>query len=312
MPLDPALKPLLDALAENPMHFEKMTPEQARAAFEQSSALFPAPPPVDLASTEDRTIPGPGGEIPLRIYRARAEGALPTLVYFHGGGWVVGGLDSHDASCRGLAAGADCMVVSVDYRLAPEHPYPAPFDDCYQALCWVFAHADEIGADPARIAVGGDSAGGNLAAATALKARAENTPPLVFQLLIYPVTEADFTRASYRENGEGYFLTRAAMQWFWGHYAPEDARRREPYCAPLAARELGGLPPALVQTAEFDPLRDEGEAYARRMKEDGTQVTLTRYDGMIHGYFMLTEIVPAAAAAQQEAVQALRKAFEVK
>lgn len=309
MPVDPGLRPLLSALAKNPMSFEKMTPEQAREAFEQTSTLLPAPAPVELPSVKDRSIPGPGGEIPLRIYRAHAEGALPTLVYFHGGGWVLGGLDSHDAICRAFAAGADCMVVSVDYRLAPEHPYPAAFDDCYQALCWTAQHADEIGADPARIAVGGDSAGGNLAAATALKARDEKGPALVLQLLIYPVLDDCSIRSSYWRNGDGYFLTRDAMQWFWNHYAPEDAQRLEPYCRPFAARDLGGLPPALVQTAEFDPLMDEGEDYAWRLDKDGTFVSMKRYDGMIHGYLMMTELAPAAAEAQQEAAQALRKAF---
>ena len=246
----------------------------------------------------------------MRVYRPAADGTFPVLVYFHGGGWVIGGLDTHDGTCRLLCRDAGCVVVSVDYRLAPEHRYPAAAEDCYAATQWLADHASEIGIDPARIAVGGDSAGGNLAAAVALMARDRGTPTLAFQLLIYPVTDADFTRGSYIDNAEGYFLTTASMEWFWGHYVPDEATRSEAYCAPQQAKDLAGLPPALVLTAEFDPLRDEGEAFAARLKEAGVATTVTRYDGMIHGFFSMTGLAKAALDAVAESVAALRGAFD--
>jgi acetyl esterase len=307
MPLDPALKLVLDQLAATPgPQLHELEPAQARTFFD--AMQFPAPE-ITLASIENRTIPGPAGEIPVRIYRPTAGGTLPALVYFHGGGWVIGSLDTHDASCRGLAKDVGCTVVSIDYRLAPEARYPAAAEDCYAATRWVAENAAALGVDPRRIAIGGDSAGGNLGAVVALMARDRGAPALRFQLLIYPVTDSDFTRPSYRENAEGYLLTAKAMEWFWGHYVPEASRRREAYCAPIHAAELAGLPPALVQTAELDPLRDEGEAYARRLQEAGVATTLTRYDGLIHGYFAMGALSPAAAGAVREAVEALRKAL---
>ncbi len=310
MPVDPAIKPLLDAMAANPgPALEEMDPVAARGFFEQTSSAIPAAEEVELPFVEDRAIPGPGGEIPVRVYRPEVEGTLPALVYFHGGGWVIGGLDTHDGTCRLLSRDAGCVVVSVDYRLAPEHRYPAAADDCYAATRWVSEHAAEIGANPDRIAVGGDSAGGNLAAAVSLMSRDRGAPALAFQLLIYPVTDADFTRGSYVDNAEGYFLTTASMKWFWGHYVPDQAARAEPYCAPIHAKDLAGLPPALVLTAEFDPLRDEGEAFAARLQQADVATTLTRYDGMIHGFFSMTGLAPAALEAVSESVAALRAAF---
>jgi acetyl esterase len=250
---------------------------------------------------ENRTIPGRGGPIRVRVYRPR--GARGTIAYFHGGGWVIGDLDSHDETCRRLAVGANAVVVSVDYRRAPETPYPGAVHDCYDATEWVAANPEF----PEPLAVAGDSAGGNLAAATALMARDEGGPDLAFQLLIYPVTDTNFDTASYAENAEGYLLTRRAMQWFWDHYAPEIASREEPYCAPLRSSDLSGLPPAFVMTAEFDPLRDEGEAYARALEEAGNIVTLRRYNGLIHGFFGMQDAIPAARPAFDQALAALRR-----
>jgi acetyl esterase len=233
-----------------------------------------------------------------------------VLVYFHGGGWVLGGLETHDGVCRGLANGAACVVVSVDYRLAPENKFPAAAEDCYAAAAWVAKHAPVIGGDPRRIAVGGDSAGGNLSAVVALMAGDRQGPELSLQLLVYPVTDSACDTPSYRENAEGYLLTRDAMAWFWNHYVRDDRDRINPHAAPLRAGNVAGTPPALVITAEFDPLRDEGEAYARRLEAAGVPVTLTRYDGMIHGFFGMTMVMDKARAAMHEATMALRRRFE--
>jgi acetyl esterase len=231
----------------------------------------------------------------------------PVLVYLHGGGWVIGTLDSYDATCRELAQGAGCVVVSVDYRLAPEHRYPAAPEDCYAAVQWVAANAASLGADAKRLAVGGDSAGGNLSAVVSQMARDRGGPAIRFQLLIYPVTDADFTRRSYVDNAEGYLLTTASMRWFWDHYVPEQAKRAEPYASPLRAADLSGLPPAWVCTAEFDPLRDEGEAYAKRLQQAGVSTTLTRFDGLIHGFVSMGLVAPKAQAGVDEAIAALAK-----
>jgi acetyl esterase len=301
---------MLDAMAANPgPALEEMDLVTARGFFEQSSSAIGAAEEVALPFVEDRMITGPESEIPIRVYRPRTDGTLPVLVYFHGGGWVIGGLDTHDGTCRLLCRETDCVVVSVDYRLAPEHPYPAAAEDSYAATCWVVEHAAEIGVDATRVAVGGDSAGGNLAAVVALMARDRGAPDLAFQLLIYPVTDADFSRASYVDNAEGYFLTTASMRWFWGHYVPDEVIRREAYCSPHQAKDLAGLPPALVLTAEFDPLRDEGEVFAARLKEAGVATTVTRYDGMIHGFYSMTGLTETAFEAITESAGALRGAF---
>jgi acetyl esterase len=230
-------------------------------------------------------------------------------VFYHGGGWVIGDLEVADRPCRSLCAGAGCVVVSVDYRLAPEHRFPAAADDAYAAAQWVSAHAADLGADPARLAVGGDSAGGNLTAVVALMARDQGGPPIAFQLLIYPVAGCDLDTVSYRDNAEGYLLTRAAMEWFWGHYIPDEAARRHPYASPLSAENLAGLPPAFVVTAEYDPLRDEGEAYAERLRRAGVPVTLKRYAGMIHGFFQLAGVLDQGRQVLTDASSALREAL---
>ncbi len=283
----------------------EMTVEQARA-----TSLTPPPAePTAVADVVDRTITGSETDVPLRIYTPQGTGPFGALVYFHGGGWVIGSLDSHDETCRKLCAGAGVAVISVDYRLAPETRFPGPLHDCFDATVWVHDHAAELNVDASRIAVGGDSAGGNLAAACALLARDRNGPALAFQLLIYPVTDASFATPSYHDNAEGYLLSRNAMMWFWDHYVPQASDRSNAYAAPLAAEDLTGLPPALVQTAEYDPLRDEGEAYATALQQAGCSVAQTRYAGLIHGYFGMQEAVAAARPAMAEATAALRQAI---
>jgi acetyl esterase len=304
MPLDPGLKLVLDQLAATPgPQLHELPVAQARAFFDQMQLPRPE---VKIAQVEDRKIPGPEGSIPLRIYRPEGKAPLPALVFFHGGGWVIGSIETHDGTCRDLADRVGCVVVSVDYRLAPEHRYPAAAEDCWAATKWVAENAAALDVDPKRIAIGGDSAGGNLTAVVALLARDRRGPPLRFQLLIYPVTDADFTRASYRENAEGYLLTTPAMQWFWGHYVPDPAQRQEAYASPLRAKDLAGLPPAFVITAEYDPLRDEGEAYAKRLQAAGVPTRLQRYDGAIHGFFAMGVLAAVARAAIDDAAAAVK------
>jgi acetyl esterase len=309
MALDPQARTLLDERASwglAPVH--QVTPEVARENTLARLRLSPVPiEPVDRV--ENRTIPGPGGEIPIRIYAPRAAGPLAVLVYFHGGGWVVGNLDSHDVICRSLANQAECMVISVEYRLAPEHKFPAPLDDCFAATVWAAANVDRIGGDPMCLAVGGDSAGGNLAAAVALMARDKGGPELCYQLLIYPVTNRDFETVSYRDNATGYGLMREDMIWFWQHYLRTDEDARNPYAAPLLATDVRDLPPALIITAGYDVLRDEAELYARHLREAGVEVELAQYPTMIHGFFGMAPWIDEAKRAVEHAAQALKKAF---
>ena len=306
MPLDPALNVVLEQISQSGVSLHDLTPEVARTYYDQ---LALPTVEVPLAKVEERVAPGPEEPIRVRIYRPEDRPGLPVLVYFHGGGWVIGSLDSHDPTCRELAAAAGCAVASVDYRLAPEHRYPAAAEDGYAAVRWIAESADELRLDPQRIAVGGDSAGGNLAAAAALMARDRGGPRLCFQLLVYPVLDADFDTPSYRENERGYLLEKATMEWFWDHYVPDRARRREAYCAPLRAESLSDLPPALVISAEYDPLRDEGEAYARRLADAGVAATCTRYDGMIHGFFSMGAVTAVAGESVRQAAAALRRAL---
>ncbi|HVO27892.1 MAG TPA: alpha/beta hydrolase [Candidatus Margulisiibacteriota bacterium] len=308
MPLDPQVQGLLDvfkSLGRLPLN--ELSPPDARVAAQALGSLFG--PPAAVATVENRTIPGPAGTLPVRIYTPAGSGPFPALVFFHGGGWVIGDLETVDGTCRALANGAGCVVVSVDYRLAPEHKFPAAPEDTYAATKWVAANAASINADPARIAVGGDSAGGNLTAVTAQMARDRGGPRLVFQLLVYPVIDGACDTISYRDNGDGYLLTKDMMQWFWNHYVGEAGDRFNPMASPLRAHSLKGLPPALVQTAEFDPLRDEGEVYAARLSEAGVAVQLTRYNGMIHGFFGMASVIDRAKTAIDEAAAALRAAF---
>lgn len=309
MPLEPATAALLDQLAEaGGPTLDQLSPAEGRAVYRMMQ------PPADdilVGAIEDRRIPGPEGEIPVRIYRPEGAGPFPVHVHFHGGGWVIGDLETHDADCRQLCRLAGVIVIAVDYRLAPEHRYPAAVDDCYAATVWAAANAEGFGGIPGAVTVGGDSAGGNLAAVVSRLARDRKGPDIRLQLLIYPVADAAMDTPSYTENGEGYMLTLQGMTWFWQQYCPDAARRLEPDASPLRAENLSGLPPALVMTAEFDPLRDEGEAYARRLEEAGVPVTCKRYDGLIHGFFSQARMIPAAQPALEQAAAALRTAHGV-
>lgn len=273
----------------------------------RAAAQLDAEPPA-VAHVEDRTVPGPGGPIPVRLYTPDVARPCPVLVFFHGGGWVLGDLETHDVPCRELANAAGCMVIAVDYRLAPEHKFPAASEDAFAATKWVAENAESISVDPKRIAVGGDSAGGNLAAAVALMAKDRGGPALAYQLLVYPITNHAFGSDSYVENADGYGLSRDGMKWFWEQFLASAADGAHPYASPLLAPELRGLPPALVITAEYDPLRDEGEAYAERLRQAGVTVKCSRYDGMIHGFFRSPVLDPARTGIR-EAAAALRAAF---
>jgi acetyl esterase len=305
MPLDLENKAFLEQLAaQGGPHPAELPPSEVRQFFRVMTANIPREP---VAKVEDRKIPGPAGEIPVRIYVPEGQGPFGALVYFHGGGWVIGDLETHDPVCRALANAAGCIVVSVDYRLAPEHKFPAAVEDCFAATKWVAENAGSLGGDPDRIAVGGDSAGGNLAAVVSLLARDQGGPRLRHQLLVYPVTEYDASTPSAIEFGEGYFLDRRFMLWFWGHYLRNEADRSDPRAAPLHASDLRGLPSALVITAEYDPLRDEGEAYAARLNEAGVPVTCIRFQGQLHGFF--TFGFRSTRVAVHAAAGALRAAF---
>jgi acetyl esterase len=300
--LDPQVKTLLEQMNESGMPaLSAGSPDDARQVMTAFREM--AGPPEDVASVEDRTVPGPAGDIPVRIYRPAGDGLQPVLVFFHGGGWVIGNIDTHDVVCRMLANRAGATVVSVDYRLAPEAPFPAAVDDCVAATKWVAANGSALKIDPARLAVGGDSAGGNLAAVVALAARDAGGPPIAFQLLIYPATDMRMTTPSIAENGDGYFLTAVDMKWFYGHYAANVTDWR---ASPLLAGDHANLPPAFVLTAEYDPLRDEGEAYAEALRTAGGSVTVKRYDGLIHGFFSMSSLIDAAEAAVDDAGAALR------
>ncbi|HUB44276.1 MAG TPA: alpha/beta hydrolase [Acetobacteraceae bacterium] len=307
MPVDPQIQALLDKGTGVPATHTLPVPE-ARAQYEARIALMA--PAAAIAAATEHVISGPGGPLRLRIYRPLGEGPFPLLVFCHGSGFVLCSLDTHDGICRNLCAGAGCVVVSVDYRLAPEHKFPAGLDDCVLATRWAAQHAADLHADARRIAIAGDSAGGNLAAATALRLRDEGGPALCGQLLIYPVTDYHTPgTASYRENAEGYGLTRDTMMWFWNHYLADSADAANPLASPLRAGSLAGLPQALVVTAEFDPLRDEGEHYAARLRDAGVPAATSRWDGMNHGFFFWVGVVDRAAAAMEESCAWLRDAF---
>jgi acetyl esterase len=299
---------LLATLAAEPTTpLNEMTPDEARQAFQFFATLTGPPEPV--ASFCDFAIPGPAGRIPARLYRASLDPAAPVLVFFHGGGWVLGDLDHYDGLCRSLARAADCAVFSVGYRLAPEYKFPAAVDDCYAASMWLESEASRLGLDARRIAVGGDSAGGNLASVICQLARDRGGPPFVFQLLVYPVTDASLAFPSAKDPANDAILTTDKMRWFWNHYLRDSSDGANPLASPLRAARLDGLPPALVITAEFDPLLDEGEAYAARLREAGVPVTLTRYDGMPHGFLGMAGVLDTARAALEQVGAALRSAF---
>jgi len=287
-----------------------MPPERARADNRRGAATV-AGPPLPMARVERLEIPGPAGPIPGRLYTpiGSAEGPQPLLVYFHGGGWVIGDLDTQDSAVRFLAAHAELPVLSVEYRLAPEHPFPAATEDAFAAFRWAVENADDLGVDAARIAVGGDSAGGNLAAGVSLAARDEDGIAPAMQLLIYPVTDAAGEQESRRLFADRFLLTSADMDWFEEHYLPDAAAGQDPRVSVLRAEDLSGLAPAYVATAGFDPLRDEGEAYAERMRAAGTRVALRRHPGLIHGFANMTAISRSAREAMSEVAGALRMAL---
>ena len=308
MPLDPQMKAILDAMAASGQRaFHTMEPAAARKQMAQFVAKAT---PELVAKVEDRKIPGAGGAIPIRIYTPAGAGPHGALVYFHGGGWVLGDIQMTDQPCRMLANASGCVIASVEYRLAPEHKFPAAPEDCYVATEWVSANAAALGIDSARIAVGGTSAGGTLAVVVAMMARDRGRPALAFQLLIYPATTSELTSKSQQEfANDGYILSRADMEWFWGHYLASAAERTNPYACPAYAKTLRGLPQALVMTAEFDPLRDEGEAFAARLREEGVAATLKRYEGVTHGFFGMPSLLDKSKAAIADAALALRTAL---
>ena len=306
MPLDPQAQAVIDAVnALGLPAVWEVTPEQARA----NAAARPRPAGPEVAAVENRSIPGPDGDVPVRIYTPEGDGPFPILVWYHGGGWVVGDLESADSTSRHLCKGAGCVVVSVDYRLSPETKFPGPAEDCYAATVWAADNAASIGGDASRLAVGGDSAGGNLAAGVSLMAADRNGPAIVHQLLVYPVTDRNYQTASYVNNATGYMLARDAMQFYWDAYLDNEADADNPYAAPMQADSLVGQPSALVITAEYDPLRDEGEAYGRRLQEAGVDTKISRYDGMIHGFFGMVGIMDKSGQVMEEATTALRVAF---
>jgi acetyl esterase len=317
MPVDRHVRKVLDqyaALGAQPR--TALSPEEARRQPTVLDAVNAVRQqrgddltPEAVGDVHDQIIQGADGEIPARIYRPALSGPLPMLVYFHSGGWVTGSLGSCDATCRALANLAQCLVISVAYRLAPEHPFPAAVQDAYAAVQWAIAMASALGGDETHVAVAGESAGGNLATVVALMARDSNSPMPVYQVLIYPIVNYAFDTPSYEEHANAPFLSRDEMRWFWRHYLPDEASGATPYASPLRAEDLSGLPAALIITAEYDPLRDEGEAYARRLQEARVPVVMNRYDGMVHGFLTMAPVVEQARIALLEIAAQLRSAF---
>jgi acetyl esterase len=300
VPVDPhiaALLTMMDQAGMPPMY--EGSPEAGRALYLQLTHGARTPEQlVPVAGTEGRTVPGAQGDLAARVYRPEGEGPFPTVAFLHGGGWVIGDLDTHDNMARNVCRGARAVVIAVDYRLAPEHPFPAAAEDAVAAARWVAQHLDELGGDD-RLAVAGDSAGGNLAAVVAQQLTADGTP-LVGQFLIYPAVDAEGEYPSRVENAKGYFLEKDTMDWFYGHYAGAWEDAKDARLSPLRGADLTALPPAVIVTAEYDPLRDEGEAYGAALQAAGVRADVQRYDGMIHGFFDMGTVSPAAQAAIDE------------
>jgi acetyl esterase len=293
--------------------YETLTPPEARALFLAAREVL-APDPAPVAEVRELALQRPdGGAVPVRFYRAAnaaSERVLPALVYFHGGGWVIGDLDTHDALCRHLANAARCIVVSVDYRLAPEHKFPAAVEDCFFATSWVAKEAEALSVDRARLAVGGDSAGGNLAAVVSLLARDRGAPPICLQVLLYPAVDCSMAHPSHERFAEGYLLTRPTVRWFYDHYLRGPADVEDWRVSPLRAEDLTGVAPALVVTAGNDVLCDEGTAYAHRLQQHGIPVQLQNYPDQIHGFLTMGKIVRTAGPALDEVAAALRRVWE--
>jgi acetyl esterase len=311
MPIDPILQGFLDQLAAQPMpKVHELPAPLAREAFNALMQLV-GPKDVPIGKIENRTIPGPGGEIPIRIYTPIAAGSepLPVLVYFHGGGFVIGNLDTHDGCCRILSDEAHCRVIAVDYRLAPENQFPAAVDDAFAALNWVEENASALGVDANRIAVGGDSAGGNLSAVVSQLAKQKGKPKICFQLLLFAATDVAEELPSRHDFGVGYFLEKQTLDWFFEQYVPPGAKRTDPKLSPLRATDLSGLPPAYVVVAGYDPLHDEGLAYAEKLRAAGVKVTVAGYPDMVHCFTYMQTVLPQAREALVAASQVLKAAF---
>ncbi len=311
--LHPRARSLLDLLDKGTVPAtHTLAPDDARAFYLARRALTqPAPP--EVAEVRTLQVELPHVALAMRLYRplgSQAETRLPVLVYFHGGGWTMGDLDTHDVLCRELANGAGCSVVSVDYRLGPEHRFPAAVDDCIAATRWVHEHAGELGVDPQRLAVGGDSAGGNLAAVVAIAARDEGSPPICFQLLIYPATDMRRTHDSHQVNGQGYLLTKDTLAYFHDHYIDDPVHDQDWRASPLLHADLRRLPPALVLTAGYDPLRDEGLAYSQRLTEAGNRATHVCFERQIHGFIMMGRVIDEANEAVAMCAAAVARAFK--
>jgi len=305
--LDPETRAFLERLARSGIApYHRLPVPEARALHARLRADAPRPP---VPRVEDRSFPGPGGEVPVRVYFPEGEGPFGAVLYFHGGGWVLGSLETMDPVCRHLTLLTGCLVLSVNYRHAPEHKFPSAAEDAHSALRWAAEGAGGLPLDPNRLAVAGDSAGGNLATVACLMARDRGTPLPRFQALIYPVTDYNLNTPSYLENAEGFFLTREAMAWYWGHYLARLEDGAHPYASPLRAPDLRGLPPALVVTAELDPLRDEGEAYALRLWEAGVPAVSLRVRGTVHGFFAFPHLLQVARQVLHTVAGALRSAL---
>jgi acetyl esterase len=310
--MHPQTRALLDLIEQAnlpPTH--TLAPEEARRMYRERR-YFSQPAPPEVAQVRDLEIDGPHGPIRIRLVRPRgapADARLPVLVYYHGGGWTIGDLDTHDTLCRELANGAGCAVVSVDYRMGPEHRFPAAVDDCIAATYWVARNADALGVDASRMAVGGDSAGGNLAAVVAIAARDAADLPIAMQLLIYPATDQRRISASYQSNGQGYLLTQDTMTYFHDHYITDPAHDLDWRASPLLRDDLSGLPPALVLTAGYDPLRDEGLQYAQRLSEAGNTATHLCFERQIHGFITMGKVIDEANAAVALCSATLRAAL---
>lgn len=308
MPLDPGARRVLDLIREigrPPIH--TLTPAEAREAMAKSRAVL-QPEPPEVAEVEDLACPGPAGPIRLRRYRGLgtpADAALPCLLFLHGGGWVIGDLESHDQPCRVLANAAECCVIAVDYRLAPEHKFPAAVEDSAAALRWVIANAARLRIDPQRVAVGGDSAGGNLAAVLCLLGREGQVPMPGYQMLLYPATDMAGSKPAYERFTEGYVLVRDTMRWFINHYIAEPAQKYDWRASPLRAPSLAGLPPAFVMTCGHDPLVDEGIEYARRLEQDGVHVTHLHVADQMHAYLTMGKFIPASGLTLRQAALSL-------